>query len=86
MILKGEKGTGLNFERYLVLLQKFPERERERERGLENACLILYLILIKGLAEYHESSRREKLDPPLFPTKKSPHSPFLFLGYYSKKM
>jgi hypothetical protein len=29
MILKGEKGTGLNFERYLVLLQKFPERERE---------------------------------------------------------
>jgi len=45
MILKGEKGTGLNFERYLVLLQKFPER------GLENACLILYLILIKGLAE-----------------------------------
>jgi hypothetical protein len=70
MILKGEKGTGLNFERYLVLLQKFPER------GLENACLILYLILIKGLAEYHESSRREKLDPPLFPTKKSPTHPF----------
>jgi hypothetical protein len=76
MILKVEKGTSLNFERYLVLLQKFPERERERERGLENACLILYLILIKGLAEYHESSRREKLDPPLFPTKESPTHPF----------
>jgi hypothetical protein len=37
MILKVEKGTSLNFERYLVLLQKFPERERERERFRE--CL-----------------------------------------------
>ena len=64
MILEGEKGTGLNFERYLVLSVVPREREREREREvLENACLILYLIHIKGLAEYHESSRKRNLTP-----------------------